>query len=125
MQVEIVPLAGRDEGRFDLSVNRNRTLVKLTTHDLNDIEFVLAQCKAMARRCTAAEGEHTCALAPGHDDHGLGLLRLADTAEGWRTVPAAGAPEGREHQCRACTYRWAPQGIPAVGSNQPPASQPE
>lgn len=54
-------------------------LIALTEHDLRDLEFVLAQRRAMARRCEDEHGEHTCSLAPGH---------------------------GGTHLCRACTEQW-------------------
>jgi len=56
-------------------------LSSLSEHDLRDLEFTLAQRRAMARRCPATSGEHTCSLAPGH-------------------IPDAG------HLCRACTGTW-------------------
>jgi hypothetical protein len=53
--------------------------IGLTEHGLYDIEFALAQRRAMSRRCPQVKGEHTCALAPGH---------------------------GTRHECRACQERW-------------------
>jgi hypothetical protein len=50
-----------------------------TQHDLNDLEAVLAQDKAMARTCPAEAAGHTCGL-PRHDSPG--------------------------HQCRACPHTW-------------------
>jgi hypothetical protein len=52
----------------------------LREHDLRDLEFALAQRRAMSKRCSTEDGEHTCGNAP--DD---GHLR---------------------HLCRACTYEW-------------------
>lgn len=56
-------------------------LLGLTPHGLKDLAFVLAQDTAMASRCIAEHGEHTCSLAPEH-------------------TPDAG------HICRACDYSW-------------------
>jgi hypothetical protein len=50
----------------------------LSEHDLRDLEFALAQRRAVSRRCTHTWGEHTCSMAPGH-----------------------GGEPG--HMCRACT----------------------
>jgi hypothetical protein len=56
-------------------------LLGLREDDLRDLEFALAQRRAMSKRCTATHGEHTCSLAPGHiDDPG--------------------------HLCRACPEIW-------------------
>jgi hypothetical protein len=63
----------------------------LTEHDLRDIEFALAQRRAMSTRCPETDGEHTCGNSPGHlvsEKHGI------------------------RHQCRACTYRWPRSGRP-------------
>lgn len=54
--------------------------IGLTEHGLRDIEFALAQRRAVTRRCTETRGEHSCALAPGHG--------------------------GAQHLCRACTVWW-------------------
>lgn len=105
MRVDITPLQGNNTGKFDIRLNNNHILPKLTEHDLGDIAFALAQRTAMSRRCTATRGEHTCALAPGHDEPGSNLLRLQDTPDGWRTVPGF-TSAGGAHQCRACTERW-------------------
>lgn len=73
------------DGEYDLVLRRpwHKTWVvsSLSDHDLRDLEFVLAQRRAMARRCTAEHGEHTCSLAPGH-------------------IPDAG------HVCRGCDFSW-------------------
>ena len=81
------------DGRKDLVLGGIR-YSSFSDHDLNDLEFVLAQRKAMARRCTKTDGEHTCGLAPGH----------------WA---------GR-HLCRACTHTWtaaAPESTAASAGN--------
>jgi hypothetical protein len=52
-------------------------------HGLRDIEFALAQRRAMSRRCQVTQDEHTCSLAP---DHGQA-----------------------SHLCRACTHTWPTQ----------------
>jgi hypothetical protein len=58
----------------------------LDEHDLRDLEFVLAQRRAMSSRCPETDGRHTCSLRPGH---------------------------GESHQCRGCEARWrhVPAGI--------------
>lgn len=53
--------------------------VMATEHGLRDIEFVLAQRRAMTSRCDEEDGEHTCGLDTGH---------------------ASG------HLCRGCTRSW-------------------
>ncbi len=55
-------------------------IVSLTEHGARDVEFVLAQRRAMSRRCTTTFGEHTCAKAPGHGKS--------------------------THLCRGCTFEW-------------------
>lgn len=55
-------------------------MITLTEHDLRDLEFALAQRRAMSRRCEATRGEHTCALYLGHVE---------------------------AHLCRACTEAWS------------------
>ena len=60
-------------------MNPPQYLLGLTDHDMNDLEFALAQRKAMSRRCLRALGEHSCALAP---------------------------PHGRAHVCRGCDTTW-------------------
>lgn len=79
MRVDVIE---HGSGNRTVILNRNRELHALSEHDLRDIEFVLAQRRAMSRRCTSVSGEHTCGLDPGH------------------TVPVA-------HLCRACTRTWA------------------
>jgi hypothetical protein len=54
--------------------------IGLTEHGLYDIEFALAQRRAMSRRCPEKDGEHTCGLPPGHG--------------------------GAWHLCRACNRTW-------------------
>jgi hypothetical protein len=61
----------------------SRYRVRATEHGLRDIEFALAQRRAMSRRCTETQGEHTCALPPGH---------------------------GTRHECRACDRKWTGDG---------------
>lgn len=61
------------------TVNVTQYLLGLSGHDVSDLEFALAQRKAMSRRCTQAHGEHTCGLDPDH---------------------------GQQHLCRACTETW-------------------
>ena len=58
----------------------SRYRVRATEHGLRDIEFALAQRRAMSRRCTATQGEHTCSLAPDHGE--------------------------ASHLCRGCTHTW-------------------
>lgn len=65
-------------------LNPVQYLIGLDEHDLRDLEFVLAQRRAMSRRCPDEHGEHTCSLAPGH-------------------IPDAG------HICRACDFSWPVQ----------------
>lgn len=67
-------------GKLELVLARNRHIAGLTEHDLRDIEFVLAQRRAMGKTCTAEDGEHACGSAP--DDNHL------------------------RHLCRACTREW-------------------
>jgi hypothetical protein len=63
-----------------------RRIPGLDEHDLRDLEFVLAQRRAMSSRCPETDGRHTCSLRPGH---------------------------GESHQCRGCEARWrhVPAGI--------------
>lgn len=51
----------------------------VTSHGLRDLEFVLAQHRAMSRHCPEARDEHSCANPPGH---------------------------GGTHLCRACDVQW-------------------
>jgi hypothetical protein len=83
-----VEVAGRphDTGLTDLTVYRYpgtdraaQTLYGLTEHDLYDLEWALAQRRAMGKTCPALHGEHTCCCPPGH---------------------------GHDHQCRACDFTW-------------------
>lgn len=78
MDVEVI----QRDGRLILELREREALyrVGVTEHGLRDIEFALAQRRAMSRRCTAASGEHTCSLAPQHG--------------------------AASHLCRACTERW-------------------
>lgn len=79
-------------GESDLVIRRpwhpNWVISSLSEHDLRDIEFVLAQRRAMSRRCTAARGEHTCALASGHGDDPGHLCRAC--TEIWQDEPEGG-----------------------------------
>lgn len=79
MRVDVIE---HGSGNRTMVLNRNREIHALSEHDLRDIEFALAQRRAMSRRCPAESGEHTCALDPGH-------------------------AEPQAHQCRACTRTWA------------------
>jgi hypothetical protein len=88
VRVRILPRGGPASQLFDLETLHTppelyapQFLCGLTEHDLHDLEFVLAQRRAMSKRCTAEHSEHTCSLAPGH-------------------IPDAG------HLCRACTETW-------------------
>lgn len=56
----------------------------MNEHEMRDLEFALAQRRAMSRRCETRHGEHSCALSPGH---------------------------GGVHACRGCDVTW--QGAPA------------
>lgn len=58
-------------------------LSSMSEHDLRDLEFVLARRRAMAKACPGKNGEHTCALTPGH---------------------------GTGHECRGCDARWSGTG---------------
>jgi hypothetical protein len=80
------------------AVNVTQYLLGLSGHDVNDLEFALAQRKAMSRRCPETDGEHTCALAPDHD-------KAAATAA---------------HQCRGCDRAWAA----TAGRGQDPGAAP-
>lgn len=86
MRVRVDPRGGPASQLFDLMIRhvpdelyQPQYLCGLTEHDLRRIEFALALRRAMARVCPAENGEHACALSPGHD----------------------GA-----HLCQACTERW-------------------
>jgi hypothetical protein len=81
MDVEVVP--SLLDGRQDLVLGRIR-YSSFSEHDLRDIEFELARRRAMSRRCPATDGEHTCALAPGH--------------------------AAASHLCRGCTKTWQATG---------------
>lgn len=75
-----ITLSGPDhDGRRQL-VAAGHTPWRVTQHDLNDLESVLAQVKAMSKHCDAETGEHTCIMPPGH----------------W-IFP---------HICRACPHEW-------------------
>jgi hypothetical protein len=78
MHVEVLDHGSGDKP--ELILGRRKHICGLTEHDLHDIEFALAQRRAMSKRCDAETGEHTCGNAP--DD---GHLR---------------------HLCRACTHEW-------------------
>jgi hypothetical protein len=78
MDVEIVEHPG--SGNCTLILGTRPRIHALTEHSLRDLEFVLAQRRAMIRRCPATSGEHTCGNAPGHCQEG--------------------------HLCRACTRTW-------------------
>lgn len=56
-------------------------LTGLDEHALRDLEFALAQNRAMGKCCPAAVGIHVCSMPPGHGDE-----------------PG--------HVCRACTEIW-------------------
>lgn len=76
-----VDVTEHDNGTRTLTLDilQKISIGDLTDHDLDDIAFVLAQRKAMSRRCPQATGEHTCSLDPRHDG---------------------------DHLCRACTRTW-------------------
>lgn len=61
-------------------------------HDLNDLEAVLAQDKAKAKVCPDEDGDHTCAMPPGH------------------FLP---------HLCRACPRTWPPPEPPETTPDTP------
>jgi len=67
------------DGRSDLILGSVRCS-SFTEHDLRDIEFTLAQRRAMSRRCPEISGGHTCGNAPDHRGN---------------------------HLCRACTETWS------------------
>lgn len=73
--------------------NIDQYLLGLSEHDLRVLEFVLAQRRAMSRRCTAGHGEHTCSLAPDH---------ISDPG----------------HVCRACDFIWPVQEPEAADGTQ-------
>ena len=81
MQVEI--RGSIVDGEHDLVFTRPWhqpwVLSSLSEHDLRDLEFALAQRRAVSRRCPGTRDEHTCSLAPGHH---------------------------QVHQCRACVITW-------------------
>jgi hypothetical protein len=82
-------------GEHDLVVTRpwhNPWVISsLTEHDLRDLEFALAQRRAVSRRCPETDGEHTCGNSPGHP-----VSEQYDL----------------KHLCRACTHRWIHSGRP-------------
>ena len=85
--VRVTVLPGLEPGRADLLLPDRRSpyprgwrVTGLSEHDLRDIEFALAQRRAMSRRCDAEDGEHTCAQRPEHP--------------------------GEPHLCRACPRTW-------------------
>jgi hypothetical protein len=58
--------------RLVLVLNEPPALYRIfiSEHGLRDLEFVLAQRRAMSRRCTVTRDAHTCSLDPGHaTDH--------------------------------------------------------
>lgn len=56
----------------------------MNEHEMRDLEFALAQRRAMSRRCETGNGEHSCALSPGHC--GPHACRGCDRT--WQNVPA-------------------------------------
>lgn len=93
MDIEVRPSAVH--GEHDLVLTRPWhspwVISSLTEHDLRDLEFVLAQRRAMSRRCPETDGEHTCSVFPGHpvsSQYKIG------------------------HPCRGCEYRWFHSGRP-------------
>ncbi len=76
--MKIVISPGGDD--CNLILSGHPVIAGLSEHDLRDLEFVLAQRRAMSRRCDAGQGEHTCSTAPQHG--------------------------GAWHLCRACTHQW-------------------
>jgi hypothetical protein len=77
-----ITVTGRDGGTLTLELREHPALYRITTdeHGLRDIEFGLAQRRAMSRRCEAEDGRHACSLAPHND-----LFR---------------------HLCRGCDRQW-------------------
>lgn len=73
-------------GRLDL-ILRDVRYSSFTEHDLRDLEFALAQRRAMTARCGQEHGEHTCALRIAHNDAKIVV-----------------------HMCRGCDVLWDPDG---------------
>jgi hypothetical protein len=72
----------RDGGQLVLELAEHPALYRISVdeHGLREIEFDLAQRRAMSSRCEAEDGRHRCAMAPHNDLTG--------------------------HLCRGCDYRW-------------------
>lgn len=56
----------------------------LSEHDMRDLEFALAQRRAMSKRCEQQQDEHTCALYLGH----VGTHVCRGCEETWQDTPA-------------------------------------
>lgn len=85
MNIEVAPAPPGTPGDYMLVFHRpgGRTAVgALTGHDLNDLEAILAQRKAMARTCPSTKDEHTCGLPPGPHYAHLHVCRACP--ETWR-----------------------------------------
>lgn len=81
MKIDIVPRQGLFVLDMLKSPHVHTHVFGLSEHDLNDLEFALAQRKAMSSRCGEEHGEHTCGIMPDHT-HFIA------------------------HICRACTVEW-------------------
>ena len=75
-----VTITGVEGGPQSLWLDAVRVPALFSEHDLRDLEFTLAQRRAMSRRCPETHGEHTCGNAPGHR---------------------------QAHLCRACPLKWS------------------
>jgi hypothetical protein len=62
-------------------------LTGLTEHDVRDLEFALAQRRAMGKCCPGVSGIHVCSMPPDHGSEPGHLCRACD--EIW---PAGEAP---------------------------------
>ena len=90
MKVTVEPRGGPGSKLFDITItlwpgdlHHPQALSGLLDHDLRDLEFALAQRRAMSRHCdaTTTRGgmEHACLSPPGHGPH---------------------------HACRSCHHTW-------------------
>jgi hypothetical protein len=90
---EITPREPYENGYTYIEIREPPALYRITLseHGWRDLEFVLAQRRAMSRRCGDTEGEHTCALYLGHvDTH---VCRGCNRT--WQDV--TGLPDGARH----------------------------
>ena len=77
----VVPVHDITVWHWPYDRNISQYLLGMTEHNIRDLEFVLAQRRAMSKRCTVTHREHTCGL---------------DVAHGTAT----------QHSCRACDAEW-------------------